>query len=107
MRTIGESSITTQGDKMATVFYIRKGAKQGNVTSSREVAVADLINLYGSAPSSYSYLKGADSPDIGNKMEPAPPGSDAAHVIVRIESDEVNKDTFPEAGFYRVQNVKP
>lgn len=90
---------------MATIFYIRAGSKQGNITSSREMSVADLINLYGSNPSNYSYLKGADSPDISNKKVPALTGADPEHVIIKIESSEVSKDTFPEAGFYRVQNV--
>ena len=92
---------------MATIFYIRKSSKQNNITSSRDVSVTDLLSLYGSAPSNYSYVKGANSPDINIGHGPAAPGSDPAHVIVRIESNEVTKDTFPAAGFYIVRDVKP
>jgi hypothetical protein len=90
---------------MATIFYIRKGSKQNKIASSRDVSVEDLLSLYGSAPSSYKHMKGVDSPTvIGNG--PASPDPDAEHVVVRIEGNEVNRDTFPEEGFYKV-NVTP
>ena len=92
---------------MATVFYIRESAKRGSVTSSRDVSVEDLMSLYGSASSSYTYMKGADSPDIKTGMSPATADAGPAHVIVRIEVDEVRRDVFPAAGFYRVKNVTP
>ena len=38
--------------------------------------------------------------------EPANASSDPAHVVVKIEGNEVNQDTFPEEGFYIV-NVTP
>lgn len=91
---------------MATVFYIRESAKRGRVTSSRDVSVEDLMSLYGSASSSYTYMKGADSPDIKTGKSPAA-DADPAHVIVRIEADEVRQDVFPAAGFYRVNNITP
>ncbi len=91
---------------MATVFYIRESAKRGRVTSSRDVSVEDLMSLYGSASSSYTYMKGADSPDIKAGKSPAA-DADPTHVIVRIEADEVRQDVFPAAGFYRVNNITP
>ena len=87
---------------MATVFYIRKGSKQDKIASSRDVSVADLLSLYGSAPSTYTFMKGADSPAVNTGQRPSSPDPDAEHVVVGIEAGEVNKDTFPEAGFYRV-----
>jgi len=38
--------------------------------------------------------------------EPANASSDPAHVVVKIEGNEVNQDTFPDEGFYMV-NVNP
>ena len=93
---------------MATVFYIRESAKRGSVTSSRDVSVEDLMSLYGSASSNYTYMKGADSPDIETGKIPATAAdADPAHVIVRIEADEVRKGVFPAAGFYRVNSITP
>jgi len=91
---------------MATIFYIRASSKQGNITSSREVSVADLINLYGAAPSNYQYMKGAESPAIKAGQGQSPADSDPTHVIVKIESNEAGKDPFPEQGFYGVNDVK-
>jgi hypothetical protein len=65
---------------MATVFYIREGSRQGNITSSREISVDDLKSLYGSAPSNYKYMKSADSPNIKIGQGAATSDSDAAHV---------------------------
>ncbi len=90
---------------MATVYYVREGSQPDNIVSSREVSVEDLISLYGSAPSNYNYMKGADSPYYNRDQEPANPFSDPAHVVVKIEGDEVNQDTFPEKGFYTVSDV--
>ena len=87
---------------MATVFYIRKGAKQDRVASSREVSVADLFSLYGPASANYTFMEGADSPTTGTGHGAAAPGPDAEHVVVRIEGNEVNRDIFPQEGFYRV-----
>ena len=92
---------------MATIFYIRESSKQGRITSSREVSVADLTNLYGSTPSNYTYMKGADSPDIKTGRGPEASDSDPTHVIVKIESSEVSEETFPEEGYYRVRDVTP
>jgi hypothetical protein len=92
---------------MATIFYIRESSKQGKITSSREVSVEDLTSLYGSTPSNYTYMEGADSPDIKRGPGPAGSGSDPAYVIVKIESSEVREETFPEEGYYRVRDVKP
>ncbi len=92
---------------MATIFHIREDSQPDNIASSREVSVGDLINLYGSAPSNYKYMKGASSPYINIDQGPAKPDSDPAHIVVRIEEDEVNQDTFPEEGFYAVSDVKP
>ena len=92
---------------MATVFYIRESAKRGSVTSSRDVSVEDLMSLYGWASSTYTYMKGADSPDIKTGMSPATADAGPAHVIVRIEADEVRSNVFPAAGFYRVNNITP
>ena len=91
---------------MATIFYIRKGSQSDSIASSRDVSVEDLISLYGSAPSSYQYNKGASSPYINMDHEPANASSDPAHVVVKIEGNEVNQDIFPEEGFYIV-NVTP
>lgn len=91
---------------MATIFYIRKGSKQENKASSRDVSVEDLLSLYGSAPSSYQLMKGVRSPYIKIDQEPTDGSSDPAHVVVKIEGNEVNQDTFPAEGFYMV-NVKP
>ena len=92
---------------MATIFYIRKSSQPDNIASSREVSVDDLINLYGSAPSNYKYMKGAGSPYINIDQGPENAYSDPAHVVVKIEGNEVNQDTFPEEGFYIVRDVKP
>jgi hypothetical protein len=92
---------------MATIFYIRESSKQGRITSSREVSVEDLTNLYGSTPSNYTYMKGADSPNIKTGQGPAASDSDPTHVIVKIERTEVSQKTFPEEGYYRVQDLKP
>jgi hypothetical protein len=93
---------------MATILYMRTGSKPDNVASSREVSVDDLVKLYGAEPSSYKYLKGGDSPPQINKDQgKAKSFSDPSHVVVKIESDEVNKNTFPEEGFYIVRDVNP
>jgi hypothetical protein len=92
---------------MATIFYIRKGSKPDKIASSRDVSVADLISLYGSAPSNYQYMKGVSTPDINIGQGPGTSDSDAAQVIAKIESNEVTEDTFPEEGFYIVKDVRP
>lgn len=92
---------------MATIFYIREGAQPDNIASSRDVSVDDLIKLHGSAPSNYKYMKGAGSPYVNIDQGPANAYSDPAHVVVKIEGDEVNQDTFPEEGFYIVKDVRP
>jgi len=91
---------------MATVFYIRKGSKQDKIASSRDVSVEDLLGLYGSSPAIYKYMKGADSPAASTGRRPSTPDPDADHVVVKIESNEINQDIFPQEGFYRV-NVVP
>jgi hypothetical protein len=92
---------------MATVFYIREDSQPDNIVSSREVSVDDLINLYGSAPSNYKYMKGAGSPYINIDQGSEYAYSDPAHIVVKIEGNEVNQDTFPKEGFYAVSDVKP
>ncbi len=92
---------------MATIYYVREGSQPNNVVSSREVSVEDLISLYGAAPTNYNYMKGANSPYINIDQGPANPYSDPAHVVVKIDGDEVNQDTFPEEGFYAVSDVRP
>jgi len=87
---------------MATVFYIRKGSQPDTIASSRDVSVEDLISLYGSGPSNYQYMKGVGSPYINIDQEPANTSSDPSYVVVKIEANEVNRDTFPEVGFYVV-----
>ncbi len=47
---------------MATIFYVRKVSQANSIASSREVSVEDIINLYGSEPANYLFMKGADSP---------------------------------------------
>ena len=91
---------------MATIFYVREGAEQDNIISNRDIPVEDLIRLYGSTPTNYTFIKGADSPYIKLEEEPATPYSDPAHVVVKIEADEVNEYTFPEQGFYTVSDVR-
>ena len=92
--------------EMATIFYIRKGSKSEKIASSRDVSVEDLTSLYGSAASIYQYVKGAGSPYISMDHEPTNVSSDPAHIVVKIEGNEVNQDTFPDEGFYMV-NVNP
>ena len=92
---------------MATVFYIREDSQPDNIVSSREVSVDDLINLYGSAPSNYTYMKGACSPYSNIDQGPENAYSNPAHVVVEIRGDEVNQDTFPKEGFYIVRDMKP
>jgi hypothetical protein len=87
---------------MATIFFIRKGSQPDNIASSRDVSVEDLIHLYGSAPSNYQYMKGVSSPYINIDQEPANASSDPDYVVVKIEGNEVNQDTFPDEGFYVV-----
>lgn len=91
---------------MATIFYVREGSEPDNIVSNREIPVEDLIRLYGSAPTNYTFIKGADSPHIKLEEEPKTPYSDPAHVVVKIEEDEVNQNTFPEQGFYTVSDVR-
>jgi len=92
---------------MATIIYVRKGSKAYNTASSREVSVADVQNLYGSEPANYTYMKGADSQDVHADKGPANFFSDPAHVVVRIDQDEIIKDIFPAAGLYMVNEAKP
>ena len=93
---------------MATILYMRAGSKSDNIASSRDVSVDDLVKLYGAEPSKYKYLEGGDSPPQINKDQgEAQPSSDPSYVVVKIDSDEVNKNTFPEAGFYIVRDVNP
>lgn len=92
---------------MATVFYIREDSQPDNIVSSREVSVDDLINLYGSAPSNYKYMKGVGSPYTKINQVPENAYSDPAHIVVKIEGNEVNQDTFPKVGFYIVRDIKP
>ncbi len=92
---------------MATIFYVRKGAKADNIASSREVAVADIINLYGSDPSNYAYMKGADPSDVIADKGQAKMQADPAYAVVKIDRNEIHQDTFPEAGFYIVKDAKP
>ena len=87
---------------MATVFYIRKGSQPENIASSRDVSVEDLISLYGSGPSTYQFMEGVTSPYINIDHEPADAASAPDHVVVKIDGNEVNQDTFPEEGFYMV-----
>ena len=90
---------------MATVFYIRKGSKQDKIASSRDVSVEDLLSLYGSSPTTYKYMKGAESPAASEGRRPSTPDPDAEHVVIRIEANEINHDIFPQEGFYRVDVV--
>jgi hypothetical protein len=92
---------------MATVFYIRKDSQPDNIVSSREVSVDDLINLYGSAPSNYKYMKGASSPYTKINQVPENAYSGLAHIVVKIEGNEFNQDTFPKVGFNIVKDIKP
>jgi hypothetical protein len=99
--------LTVEEIQLATVFYIREDSQPDNIVSSREVSVDDLINLYGSAPSSYKYMKGASSPYANIDQGPENAYSDPAHVVVKIEGNEVNQDTFTKEGFYIVRDIKP
>ncbi len=92
---------------MAMVYYLRKGLQAEKIASSREVSVADIINLYGSEPSKYSFIKEADSPDLSKNKASADFYSGSTGVIVRIEPDEINQDTFPRGGYYVVKEAKP
>jgi hypothetical protein len=92
---------------LATIFHIREDSQPDNIASSREVSVGDLINLYGSAPSNYKYMKGASSPYTNIDQGPENAYSDPVQVVVKIEENEVNQDTFPEEGFYVVRDVTP
>jgi hypothetical protein len=92
---------------MATVFYIREDSQPDNIVSSREVSVDDLINLYGSAPSNYKYMKGAGSPYSNIDQGPENAYSNPSQVVVKIGGNEVNQDTFPKEGFYIVRDIKP
>ena len=99
--------LTVEEIQLATVFYIREDSQPDNIVSSREVSVEDLINLYGSAPSNYKYMKGASSPYTNIDQGPENAYSDPAHVVVKIEGNEVNQDTFTKEGFYIVRDIKP
>ena len=92
---------------MATIYYVREGSQPDNIVSNREIPVEDLIRLYGADPANYNYIKGADSPYHKVDQGPANPFSDPAHVVVKIEGDEVDLETFPEEGFYAVSDVRP
>ena len=92
---------------MAIIIYVRKGSKAYNSASSREVSIADGLHLYGSEPSSYKFMKGADSPDIHTDKRSTKYFSDPAHVIVKIDQAEIDQDIFPKAGFYIVNEAKP
>jgi hypothetical protein len=92
---------------MATIIYVRKGPKEYNTASSREVSVADVLHLYGSEPSNYRYMKGADSPDLHADKGPAKFFSDHTHVVVKIDREEIDEDIFPKGGFYIVNEARP
>ena len=92
---------------MATIIYVRKGPKAYNTASSREVAVSDVLHLYGAEPSRYTFMKEADSPDIHADKGSAKFFSDPAHVVVKIDPVEIDQDIFPRSGFYIVNEVKP
>ncbi len=92
---------------MATIFYVRKGSKADRIASSREVSVGDVINLYGSEPANYMFMKGADSPTGNTGGGPAEFFSDPAHAVVKIDQAETDKETFPEDGFYIVKEARP
>jgi len=92
---------------MATVFYVRESAKSGNIASSREVSVADIIKLYGPEPAHYKYMKGAGSPDPGKNKGSDEFFSGGERIVVKIEPNEIEQDTFPLGGFYLVQGEKP
>jgi hypothetical protein len=91
---------------MATIFYVRKGSQTGKIASSREMSVEDIINLYGTGPSNYIYMKGAETPDICAAKEQAELCTDPAHAVVRIDRGETDGETFPEAGFYIVKEER-
>ena len=91
---------------MATIFYVRKGSQTGKIASSRDMSVEDIINLYGPGPSNYTYMKGADTPDICAGKGQAEFCSDPAHAVVRIDQGETDRETFPEAGFYIVKEER-
>ena len=91
---------------MATVFYVREGSKAEKIASSREVSVADIINLYGPEPANSRFMEGVDSPDLRKKMGPAEFFSDDARILIKIEQNEINQDTFPDGGFYVVQEAR-
>jgi hypothetical protein len=92
---------------MATIFYVRKGSQADRIASSREVSVKDVINLYGSEPANYMFMKGADSPTGNTGGGPAEFFSDPAHAVVKIDQAETDKETFPEDGFYIVKEARP
>jgi hypothetical protein len=92
---------------MATIIYVRKGSKAYNTASSREVSVADVLHLYGSEPSRYTFMKETDSPDIHADRRSAKFFSDPAHVVVKIDPAEIDQDIFPRSGFYFVDEAKP
>jgi hypothetical protein len=91
---------------MATVFYIRKSLQTEKIASSREVSVADIINLYGPEPANYSFIKEADSPDLSKGKAPPDFYSGSTGVVVKIEPNEIIHDTFPKGGYYIVKEAK-
>ncbi len=92
---------------MATIFYVRKVSQANSIASSREVSVENVINLYGSEPANYTFMKGADSPTGITGRGPAEFFSDPAHAVVKIDQTETNQETFPEDGFYIVKEARP
>lgn len=92
---------------MATIFYVRKGSQADRIASSREVSVEDVINLYGSEPANYMFMKGADSPTGNTGGGPGEFFSDPAHAVVKIDQTETDQETFPEEGFYVVKEARP
>jgi hypothetical protein len=85
---------------MATIFYVRKSSQAERIASSREVSVEDVINLYGSAPANYLFMKGAESPLDNTGRGPAEFFSDPDRAVVKIDQTETNQEIFPEDGFY-------
>jgi hypothetical protein len=51
-------------------------------------------------------MKGADSPYTNIDQGSENAYSDPANVVVKIEGNEVNQDTFPKEGFYIVRDIK-
>lgn len=92
---------------MATILFVREGSPPGNIASTKNVSVAEIIENFGDNPSKYVKKPYSDNPTINSESGPANPVASPQHIIVKISQEDVDTKTFSEAGCYLVKDVAP